>query len=52
MAEQEQSKWQFEEEIKALGAEEVQAEFSGYFSSIVCFTFHLFFSFTQHLIPR
>ena len=52
VAEQEQSKWQFEEEIKALGAEEVQAEFSGYFSSIVCFTFHLFFSFTQHLIPR
>ena len=35
MAEQEQSKWQFEEEIKALGAEEVQAEFSGYFASIV-----------------
>ena len=37
MAEQEQSKWQFEEEIKALGAEEVQAEFSGYFASIVRF---------------
>ena len=36
MAEQEQSKWQFEEEIKALGAEEVQAEFAGYFTSIVC----------------
>ena len=36
VAEQEQSKWQFEEEIKALGAEEVQAEFSGYFASIVC----------------
>jgi len=35
VAEQEQSKWQFEEEIKALGAEEVQAEFSGYFASIV-----------------
>ena len=35
MAEQEQSKWQFEEEIKALGAEEVQAEFSGYFAAIV-----------------
>ena len=40
MAEQEQSKWQFEEEIKALGAEEVQAEFSGYFASIVCHTLH------------
>ena len=38
VAEQEQSKWQFEEEIKALGAEEVQAEFSGYFASIVCVT--------------
>ena len=37
VAEQEQSKWQFEEEIKALGAEEVQAEFSGYFASIVRF---------------
>ena len=36
MAEQEQGKWQFEEEIKALGAEEVQAEFAGYFTSIVC----------------
>ena len=36
VAEQEQSKWQFEEEIKALGAEEVQAEFAGYFTSIVC----------------
>jgi len=35
VAEQEQSKWQFEEEIKALGAEEVQAEFAGYFTSIV-----------------
>ena len=44
VAEQEQSKWQFEEEIKALGAEEVQAEFSGYFSSIVCFTFYFFSS--------
>ena len=42
MAEQEQSKWQFEEEIKALGAEEVQAEFSGYFASIVrATTLHL-----------
>merc|ERR1719278_188067 len=35
VAEQEQAKWQFEEEIKALGAEEVQAEFAGYFTSIV-----------------
>ena len=45
VAEQEQSKWQFEEEIKALGAEEVQAEFSGYFSSIVCFTSTFFLQF-------
>lgn len=28
-------RWQFEEEIKALGAEEVRAEFTGYFSAIV-----------------
>ena len=42
VAELEQSKWQFEEEIKALGAEEVQAEFSGYFASIVrSHTLHL-----------
>jgi len=35
VAEQEQDRWQFEEEIKALGAEEVRAEFTGYFSAIV-----------------
>ena len=50
MAEQEQSKWQFEEEIKALGAEEVQAEFSGYFASIVRdITFHTLVSASRNI---
>ena len=49
MAEQEQGKWQFEEEIKALGAEEVQAEFAGYFTSIVCLI--LLSSWVNHQLP-